>query len=196
MEGAQRLIPYCKALLWLKMSSSVCEQYIRLASVSSELDADYHSLWSASMALVELLRRKERRLIQKCPDQPTLRSYQSDSTSYLCTSTKNTRLMEKSVSRRGRVLAEFLLERGQTITVDAFGNIDSAIRLEIPRSVSSAKTAWNFLTASMDFSNTARMDGARGIVLNHSCFDRLMFSATSSKLSRRIDLQYRIQGSV
>ena len=141
-------------------------------------------------ALREFLWRKAKRLVTDSVDVPLLVSYQSDATSHVCKAISIAQASEAHIVRHGRVLAEFLVERG-FIKVRSFAGKETvAFLVQAPRALYLGKSCYHGFSAACEFLPSLRQWGHQSILVDHVAFDRAVFSSMVNKLHARVELFY------
>ena len=166
------------------------EEYLKFARATNQFgDGDYEMACLMCAALQTTLEEKALDLIRQNMDGTVVYSYQSDGTSNLCqhieTSQGSTHIM-----RKGRVLVEFLLERGLVLSIKASELSDSCVLIATPRLMLRGKDHLPMFSAHCDFFPTLRACGHRGVSLTHGCFDRLMYAPLARAMLLRREAQY------
>lgn len=164
---------------------------LEACKVGKTLDA---SEVGASAMLVEVLKQylhtKARRLVEANRSAPMHLSYQFDASSYVCQTTAGASAAGNRVLRRGKVLEEFLMERGCIHILRPSGKMEAALLVGEPRSLEAGKKAWNLLVAAASFFPLARKLGHKGINVFHFGSDGAMFSALDRLLRQRRQAYY------
>ena len=115
---------------------------------------------------------------------PVLSFYSSDSTGAFCRVQGNRATPYGTVQRRGRVHEEFLMERGFIKNV-----VGQEMRMtpliRDPRPLQQGKKAGNSFQAWCDFELNLRTVGGKGILLEHSCFDRALLGPVALLMRQR-----------
>ena len=143
-----------------------------------------------AVVLRDFFKEQARTVVAKANGRPLLFSYSSDGTAYLCSEQATCMLAESKHHRDGRVLCEFLMERGCLRTRLAIGEVLSCILVAAPRLLLHGKDAWTQFSAACEFTPTVRSMGHRGIVVHSLSFDRAMHDSLSQKLKARLVAVY------
>ena len=119
-----------------------------------------------AIVLRDFFKEQARLLVATASDRPLLFTYSSDGTSYLCNRPTRFVMAQSKQHRDGRVLCEFLLERGFLRTRTPTGQVVSCILVAAPRLMLGGKAVWQQFAAACEFSPTVRSMGHRGIVVH------------------------------
>jgi hypothetical protein len=143
-------------------------------------------------ALKELLLTKQGSLLGDSGSQPLLFSYACDATSLRVSAQASTRLQEGvRVTRTGKTLIEFLLQRGLVYSISATGDIRCALVLPDPRPMNEGKSAWHDFAAACEAYPLLRKRRAQGgLVITHVAADRAVLSALARALQHRRQAYY------
>ena len=106
-------------------------------------ESDRLALPRLAGAIREFLWRKAKRLVTESVDVLVLVSYQSDATSHVCKSVAIADASESHVIRCGRVLAEFLVERGYLKVRSFAGREKVAFLVQAPRPLFLGKSCYH-----------------------------------------------------
>ena len=118
-------------------------------------------------------------------------SYSSDATSFLCSSIAETRSLGDRVVRRGRVLHEFLMQRGFIIGFSVIGEQHAAILMSDPLPLTQGKKSTNLFAAGCKFYQLLRMVGHSGISIFHRVTDRAVLSSLERLFRQRQAAYYK-----
>ena len=97
---------------------------------------------------------------------PLLYCHSSDGWSRTVTETKHVRFDDHLVQRRGRLRAEFLLERELLKTLDENGRIHLAMTFTPPRPMLAGKSGWHIFQAATERRDLLRLQAPSNMVLN------------------------------
>lgn len=170
-----------------RSADDVRQLYLEFCRVSKTLQ-DPEELECARLAeaLKECLVRRARDLLDHCQGGAVLYTYGSDATSYVCQAVKVASLgAQGSVLRRGRVLNEFLMQRGHLFCRLPDGREFLAPLFKDPVPLSLGKKTANLFQAAVEFLPTLRRQGFRGLIVNHFVADRAVFSSLDLRLRQR-----------
>ena len=162
----QQLVDFCRA--WKSLSREEEDLLHRLVEV-----VKHH------------LKDKCLTLVNDSQHEAVLWAYSCDATPLKCTKTVVHATQGSTVTRRGKVLAEFLLQRG---FVKAKGGKDRdqlALMFTDVLSCSAGKKTGNLFSAAAAFFPLLRKAGHLGISLQAHCMDRLQFSSLDKLLRQR-----------
>ena len=132
------------------------------------------------------LQRLAFELLENCKDSPVLYCYSSDATSFLvATETHASALPGGSVTRRGRILQELLMQRGMLKARTKSGDTLMAVLLADPVPLDKGKKAGNCFTAACLFFPMLRRAGHKHISITHVAFDRALFAPLERMFKQR-----------
>jgi hypothetical protein len=151
----------------------------------------------AERVLQQLVEAMKHHLRQRCfsllregADEAVLYSYSADATPLRCATTKVHTTAGGQVTRKGRVLEEFLLQRGLFKTKLPTGEDRMTFLFTDILPLSAGKKAANIFVAQNRFFPLLRKAGHAGICLQHSCSDRALFSSLDRMLRQRVSAYY------
>ena len=81
-----------------------------------------------------------------------------------------------TVTRKGTCYHEVLLEHAFVRSRRADGTESVEVVLDRPRGLSRGKGAWNVFTAATEFLELGRVLGARGVMIQFYCMDKMLFA--------------------
>ena len=159
-------------------------EYCRVGKILSA-DEDVHCARLAA-ALRQPLRTRAGSLLEKARGCAVLYSYSCDATSYLCRVVKTAPLgTQGGVLRRGRVLREFLMQRGHLFCKLPDGRELMALLFKAPVPLSLGKKTANLFVAATEFYPVLRKLGFRDLVVNHFVADRVVYASLGTRLRQR-----------
>ena len=165
--------------------------YLEYCKPSQRLSGDDRwTLAKLTEVLKHFIRERALSIVRGANAQPLLFSYQSDATSYLCLVNKTSKLDGSVVVRSGKVLHEFLMERGFVKSLTATGSEQMALLLADPRPLSNGKGAWQCFTAATQFFPSIRTAESTGIRIFHFCADRAVFVPMLRKFQQLREVYY------
>lgn len=174
-EGCQhQLVDFCRA--WKTLSREEEDLLHRLVEV-----------------VKHVLKDKCLSLVKDSQHEAVLWAYSCDATPLKCTKTIVHAAQGSTVTRRGKVLAEFLLQRG---FVKAKGGKDRdqlAVMFTDVLSCREGKKTQNLFSAAATFFPLLRKAGHLGICVQAHCMDRLQF-ASLDKLLRQRNQAFYMEG--
>jgi hypothetical protein len=167
------------------------EQLLDFCQVSKRLARhEEHTLHRLVEVVKTQLKSKCLDLLQNNPEQAVLWSFQSDATSLKTAARTVSSGQGSQVTRRGRVLREVLLQRGFLKTKSTTGEEQMAIMISDVLLLSAGKKTWNMFSAAARFFPLPRKSGHKGIVVQHFCADRAIFTALDRRLRQRSQAFY------
>lgn len=142
--------------------------------------------------LIDCLREKAHTMIRSNTDGACMIAYASDGWSGSIQSmTRASDGHHLVVTRRGKRRHEFLLERAFVRTLRPDGTHHMKVLLDRPRGLGAGKTAWNMFSGAIEFVETLRVQGCRGVSIQFYCMDKLHHGAFTRYMRGRHALQYR-----
>ena len=150
---------------------------------------DHEEAKRCAVILQTCVEERAKEFVMENRDWPILYSYQSDMTSYSCAMATSTDLGGGRVMRDGRVLTEFLLERGFLLVRTPTGTRPRVL-LKCPRVMFAGKSAWHKFAAACKFFGCLRSLGHASIIVNHLAADRAVLSALGARLRTRVYALY------
>jgi hypothetical protein len=161
--------PFASMLLWVLLlvlgplpsmgDQTLCSEpddlralYLDYSRVGKVFEADDDTICSRLAEVLKAhVRDKFCKLLSEARNSVVLYSYSSDATSMLCQTRTSAQLLNKTVVRKGKVLHEFLMQRGYIKCLSASGNEQIAILFSDPLPLSEGKRGWNMFEAGCDF---------------------------------------------
>jgi len=144
--------------------------------------------------LVEVVKRhlkdKCLKLIHDSQRDAVLWAFACDATPLKCTTTTVHKESGMAVTRRGKVLCEFLLQQGFVKAKGSTSNYQLAFMFGDILSCSAGKKALNIFSAAATFFPLLRRAGHLGICLQSHCMDRLQFGVLDKLLRQRSQAYY------
>ena len=160
-------------------------EFSRLAKASSFISSgDQSRLSTLCVLLLAHSQKKAKALVQQAGQKPVLVSYSADPSALLLTDTA-TSSSTPSLTRKGRVLVDFLLQRVVYKFLDEERQSQLHMVLGMPVPLSKGKAAPNLFTAAAKLDPMIRSWDHPGIVLQHSVCDRAIHSALENLLRAR-----------
>ena len=142
-------------------------------------------------ALRDFMHTRGDALVTKNKHAPMMYFYSSDCTSYKCGSMVRSQGNEATVViRRGKILEEFLMQRGFVEVLTAGGQKKVAVLPGVPRSMGLGKKTSNLFMASTTFHSDARLSGHTGMHIMFFCADRAVFGSMERCFKQRRELMY------
>jgi hypothetical protein len=140
--------------------------------------------------LKALLRAKAQALVQRAEERPVMLSYAADATSLKINAQSSMMLQGARVTRRGKSLVEFLLQRGILYAPTVAGEVEASLLVADPSPLREGKTAWHDFAACCSFYPLLRKAKPTGLVVTHVCCDRAVLSALARALQHRRKAYY------
>lgn len=171
--------------------SNIRDQLVDLCRVSKNIgrgeERDLHQL----VEVLKLhLRNKCMSLLRSAQGCPVLWSYSSDATPLKCSATQVASAEGASVVRKGKVLHEFLVQRGCLKAKDGTGELKLAFLFSDTVPLSKGKKAWNLFSAGAAYFPLLRKAGHQGICVQHHSADRAAFEALDRCFRQRHQAYY------
>ena len=155
-----------------------------IATSTVYTDNDKRAAAQAGAALSQQLQTRFDQVGAEFPGQPVLYSYSGDTCSFLTRDQSYMHRQGEDVQRRGRHLQEFLCEWGFAKAFSPTTGWAMRPLLKTPRSMNEGKKAMNHMVAASEHSSFKR-NLHRGVILDHSVFDRAMQEPTARLLDGR-----------
>ena len=135
----------------LQQMEMLTQEYQTFARATHQLDKyNYEIADVMTYVLIKTLLQTAAHLVAAYSNSTVIFSYQSDGTSNLCKHIESSGLHD-SLIRTGRVLVEFLIERGLVLAVKADGGLESCIIFAVPRLLQKGKAQWQLFSSGADF---------------------------------------------
>eukprot|EP00972_Heterocapsa_arctica_P010843 1588464-Heterocapsa_arctica.AAC.1 len=171
--------------------SAMQQQLVDLCRVSKQIaKGEERVLHLLVEVLKKHLRSKCMALLRASQHCPVLWSYSSDATPLKCTTTAVVSAPGASVYRRGKVLHEFLVQRGVLKARGADGRFEVALLFSDTVPLSAGKKAWNLFAAGATYFPLLRKAGHQGICVQHHAADRLAFEPLDRCFRQRHQAYY------
>ena len=125
-------------------AEQVRNMFLDYCQAGKDLDvmSEMEGAWLAEI-LKMFLKSKALDLLTEHPREPCLYSYQQDASSYLCQATVSATTQDRKLFRRGKMLYEFLMERGLVVVSSRAGERKVALMIGQPRSLAEGKKTSN-----------------------------------------------------
>lgn len=136
------------------------------------------------------LKDKCNQLVHGANGQPLLFCYSCDATSFLCADVQQNASLGTSIVRKGKVLHEFLMQRGFCKIVHASGREQLEVLFADPLPLTEGKSCWNQFAAGSKFYPMLRQQGHRGICVFHLSADRAVLSGLTRMFRQRLRAYY------
>ena len=131
------------------------------------------------------LKEKCLRLVQTNQHDAVLWSYSAESTPLRTSATQVSSHAGLTVTRKGKVLQDFLLQRGLLKARPAGGEDQLAFLFTDVLPLKEGKKAGHLFSAAASFFPHLRKAGHMGIAIQHHSMDRAIFSAVGRRLEQR-----------
>lgn len=172
-------------------ASGIQEMLVDMSKVSKHLSRHEEQKLHQLVEIIKRhLKNKCLELVQTSQGMPVLYSYSADATPLKCASTAVVSAEGASLTRKGKVLHEFLVQRGVVKTKAEDGSVAMAFLFSDILPMSEGKRAWNFFSAGASFFPLLRRTGHRGISVQHHAADRAAFDAIDRCFRQRHQAYY------
>jgi hypothetical protein len=132
------------------------------------------------------LAHKAADLIKASENRPLLYSYSSDAMGIVVAcDAHSSGPQQKNITRKGKVLVEFLMQRGMLKSVSAAGEMTMAVLMADPLPLTKGKKAVNMFVAASQFHPMLRRSGHQHISISHVAFDRLLLVPLDRLMKQR-----------
>ena len=154
--------------------------------VSKTLSVDDNATLGRLAEVVKArLEQKSRECLRCLQGQAVMFSYSCDATSFLCSSFASSSSSGVKIMRQGRVLHEFLMERGFITGFSSTGKQHAAILYRDPLPLSDGKKCANQFEAGCKFYPMLRKAGHEGVSIFHLVADRAVLSSLDKLFRQR-----------
>jgi len=178
-------------MLAVNSTETLRARYLEMAEASKVLsDAEIRECNKLACILRAHLCDKAMSLLEEARDLPALFCYASDQTSHLCETIHHDAVKRRPVIRKGKMLHQFLMERGFLLIRPPSGPERSAVLLREPLPLTEGADTWGDFACGAQFFPMLRRLGHRGICVFHICADRKVFSALDRKFCQRQKAYY------
>ena len=164
---------------------------LRLAKVSERFNhKDFNDCLRMSAALQRFTEADWENAIRENADEVIVTAYMQDG--WGCNAWEQHDYTDGSyiVRRKGKIRAEFLLQRALMKIMKADGDIIYKMRFYEPIGLSLGRKAWNCFTGCCESFTAPRQDGALGITLTAYLMDGCLFQPLSEHFTARHILYY------
>jgi hypothetical protein len=166
-------------------------EVLALCTVSNDVNRTaLNRCWRIAQAMQQVCQEKATRALADVGSRPLLWCYIADGWSARIRDESVHKVGDHWVKRSGHFKHEFLLERGLLRYIDANGAHRFHMLWGPPRGLRLGRTAWNVLTSATEFSESWRMQGHRGIILNVYIQDSVLFAAGLRLFAATTSLMY------
>ena len=172
-------------------TSGIREMLVEMSRVSKQLSRhDEQKLHHLVECLKQHLKNKCLALVQTSQGMPVLYSHSADATPLKCSTTAVVSSEGASLTRKAKLLHEFLVQRGVVKTRAADNSVSMAFLFADTVPMSAGKKAWNYFSAGATFFPLLRNTGHRGICVQHHSADRAAFDAIDKAYRQRHQAYY------
>ena len=167
------------------------DAFLRYARVSTVIgNHEEKEVYTFAELLKRHLRQKCDTLVTECAHQPLLFCYAADATSLLCRADASAKLGTAVVMRRGKVLAELLMQRGFFKSISPAGVERVAVLFAEAVPLTKGKSAWHLFSAACAFYPLLRKVGHQGISITHVAADRAVMEPLQRLLHQRSEAYF------
>lgn len=132
------------------------------------------------------LSHKAADLMRASQNRPLLYSYASDAMGIVVACEAHTSgPQQMTITRKGKVLMEFLMQRGMLKSSTAAGEMAMATLMADPLPLTKGKKAANMFVAASQFHPMLRKSGHQHICISHAAFDRLLIVPLDRLMKQR-----------
>ena len=126
-------------------------------------------------------------VFEQCKHQACLFSCSCDATSFLCQAQASATVAGETVCRKGKVLHEFLMQRGYLKCMSATGQERTALLFTDPVPFSEVKKCWNLFESGCRFFPLLPHTGHLGTCIFHLAADRAVQTPLQRMLHQRLE---------